>query len=294
MSTHTDRETFTPLSALRPAQCPTEPRSPSSSTLASWRGVGGPAEGQPRVLCTQYGPRPPGSSGFESRDPSLGGLTLFPGAPPSVMVHGQCLHVSPAGPGSVGPRCGARIRLGRAAAPRLAGPDPGPTRPARPRSGTHASGPGDGGARGQGGSSPPLTPLQPRRRRCASVPSASPSSSSGAGKVTLAGSRHFLTLVDIAAELLAARSQQPGHPGSSTGAAAPGTPGPSATCSGARGPRPRCRLCAVCRPDSIAARRRGFPARRGRRGEGGGMGGGETSPSQTALRRNQTDQQVGS
>lgn len=67
-----------------------------------------------------------------------------------------------------------------------------------------------------------------------------------------------------------------------------------ATCSGAWGPRPRCRLCAVCRPDSIAARRRGFPARRGRRGEEGGMGGGETSPSQTALCRNQTNQQVGS
>lgn len=194
--------------------------------------------------------------------------------------------MSTVGPGSAEPGRRARISRASRTAPRLAGPDPGPARPPRPRSGTHASGPGDGGARWQGGSSPPLTPLQPRWRRCDSAPSASPSSSSsGAGKVTLAGSRHFLTLVDIATERGAARSQQPSRPATSPGGRGDGDArAERATCNGARAPRLRCRLRAVCRPDSIAARRRGFPARRGRREEEGGRREGREDQSLGRLR----------
>lgn len=91
------------------------------------------------------------------------------------------------------------------------------------RRGTHMSSPGEKGggqkpcgSRCEGAkrcSSPPLTPLQPRRRRCGSEPSSSPSSSSsGAGKVTLACSLHFLTLVDIAPAAVRAWGCRPPPP----------------------------------------------------------------------------------
>jgi hypothetical protein len=115
---------------------------------------------------------------------------------------------------------------------------PAPSRRCLLGPGTQGSGPGYRGGgqwpcgfRGEGarrGSSPPLTPLQPPRWRWSL---ARLSSSSGAGKVTLACSLHFLTLVDIAPPGLLAPGCQPA---SAVFARSPGgAPSPPAACASA-------------------------------------------------------------
>lgn len=115
-----------------------------------------------------------------------------------------------------------------------------------------------------------MTPLQPRRRRCGSAPSSSPSSSSsGTGKVTLACSLHFLTLVDIAPAAVRARGSRPpacGAPSPPPAApAAPGSPGRGGRGRARRGPRPSSQ-----RREPEPSRRRRPPSTRGssRRGWG--------------------------
>lgn len=115
-----------------------------------------------------------------------------------------------------------------------------------------------------------MTPRQPRGRRCVSEPTSSPSSSaSGAGKVTLACSLHFLTLVDIApASARAAPSPRGACSPLPAARAAPRSAGRGGRRRARRGPRP-----GSWRREARPRRRRRPPSNRGSRGGGCGYEG---------------------